>query len=104
MEDYLQAFDLFCLPSHFEGLSICAVEAQAAGLRCLVSDTLAEETKVTSLVEFLPLTEEVWADVLAETKASAGRAWYDDMIAVQGYDIRSAAGKLTAVYTGGRKD
>ncbi len=100
VEDYLQAFDLFCLPSHFEGLSICAVEAQAAGLRCLVSDTLAEETKITGLVEFLPLMEEVWTDALAGVKASTGRAWYDDMIAAQGYDIKSAAGKLTAIYKG----
>lgn len=100
VEDYLQAFDIFCLPSHFEGLSICAVEAQAAGLKCYLSDTLAEETRITGLVDFLPLTEEVWADVLAESKVSAGRAWYDDMIAAQGYDIRSAAGKLTAIYRG----
>lgn len=102
VEDYLQAFDIFCLPSRFEGLSICAVEAQAAGLNCYLTDTLAEETRITDLVEFLPLAEEVWVDVLAGAKASADRVWYDDMIAAQGYDIRSAVGKLTAIY--GRKE
>lgn len=98
VEDYLQAFDLFCLPSHFEGLSICAVEAQAAGLRCLVSDTLAEETKITGLVEFLPLMEEVWTDVLAETRIDKDRKWYDHEIAAHGYDIKSAAVKLMGLY------
>lgn len=98
VEDYLQAFDVFCLPSRFEGLSICAVEAQAAGLDCYLSDTLAEETKITDLVEFLPMKEEVWTDMLAGCKASTDRAWYDDIIAGHGYDIRSAAEKLTGIY------
>lgn len=100
VEDYLQAFDLFCLPSHFEGLSICAVEAQAAGLNCYLSDTLAEETRITDLAAFLPLTEEIWVEALAGAKMSADRAWYDGIIAAQGYDIRSAAGKLMGIYGG----
>lgn len=98
VEDYLQAFDVFCLPSHFEGLSICAVEAQAAGLRCLVADTLAEETKVTSLVEFLPLKKSVWETALSKTETDKNRKWHDDEIAAQGYDIKSAAVKLMELY------
>ena len=39
----LQAFDLFIFPSLFEGLGIAAIEAQAAGLPCLLADTLPAE-------------------------------------------------------------
>ena len=78
----------------------CAVEAQAAGLNCYLSDTLAEETRITDLAAFLPLTEEIWVEALAGAKMSADRAWYDGIIAAQGYDIRSAAGKLMGIYGG----
>lgn len=98
VEDYLQAFDVFCLPSHFEGLSICAVEAQAAGLKCYVSDTLSEETKVTGLVEYLPLVESVWEKVLSEAEIDMDRKWQDDEIADHGYDIKNASKKLIELY------
>ena len=44
--DLLQAFDLFIFPSLFEGLGIAAIEAQAAGLPCLLADTLPLEACV----------------------------------------------------------
>lgn len=80
------------------GLSLCAVEAQAAGLRCLVSDSLAEETKITDRVRFLPLEEDVWESALAETETDSHRGRRDEEIAAHGYDIRSAAQKLVQVY------
>ena len=49
--------DLFLFPSLFEGLPVVLVEAQAAGLKCVVSDTITNETDVTGRVEFLGLKE-----------------------------------------------
>lgn len=100
VEDYLQVMDVFCLPSHFEGLSICAVEAQAAGLKCYVSDTLSKETRITDLVEYLPLDESIWENILIGAQRANDRKWVDDEIVRHGYDIRSAAGKLVEVYRG----
>ena len=98
VEDYLQAMDIFCLPSHFEGLSICAVEAQAAGLKCYISDTLSEETRITDLIEYLPLEEDIWATVLAEAQINTNRKWMDKEISEHGYDIKSAARNLIELY------
>ena len=41
----LGAMDLFLFPSLYEGLGLCLLEAQAAGLHCLVSDTVPDEVE-----------------------------------------------------------
>ncbi|MBO4457976.1 MAG: glycosyltransferase [Butyrivibrio sp.] len=48
--DYYQAMDYFCFPSRYEGLPGSVIEAQAAGLQCLVSDSVTHEVDVTELV------------------------------------------------------
>lgn len=51
------AMDLFLFPSLFEGLGLCLVEAQAAGLSSLVSDAVPVEVAILpQLVEFAPLS------------------------------------------------
>ena len=61
--EYYQAMDYFLFPSRYEGLPGTVVEAQAAGLQCLISDTITEEVAVTKLVSRMSLSqpEQVWA-------------------------------------------
>ena len=61
---FYQAFDAFLFPSFYEGMPGTVVEAQAAGLRSLISDTITRQVKVTDLVEFnsLSKTSKEWAD------------------------------------------
>lgn len=96
--DFLQAMDVFCLPSIFEGLPISVVEAQAAGIKCLVSDHVTEEVRITDLVKFLPLEEDCWVEELAACKADVDRDRQDKKIAEAGYDIRAAAKRLEELY------
>ena len=42
---YLQAMDLFLFPSLYEGLPVVGIEAQAAGIWVLASDTISPELK-----------------------------------------------------------
>lgn len=68
VEKLLSGFDVFVLPSHFEGLPIVGVEAQAAGLPVLFADTITKEARLTDDAWFLPIgTGDVpqWADKLA---------------------------------------
>lgn len=98
VEDYLQGMDVFCLPSRFEGLPISAVEAQASGLKCLVSDRVTKEVGITGLVKFLPLVEDIWAEELAVCRVDGGRMAQDERIKTARYDIGSAVKQLEMIY------
>ncbi len=50
-----QGMDTFFLPSKFEGLGLVCLEAQAAGLPCIVSDSVPEDVNITQKVIFVPL-------------------------------------------------
>ena len=64
---FLAAMDVFVFPSRYEGLGLALLEAQAAGLPCVVSDSVPEEAGVVpDLVHRISLAcdYEKWADVV----------------------------------------
>lgn len=65
VNNILQAFDIFIMPSLWEGLSIAAIEAQASGLPTLVSKNFSKETKISDLIAYLSLNQpEKWIDYI----------------------------------------
>ena len=59
-----QAFDVFLLPSLYEGLPVVGVEAQSTGLLCELSNDMTKETKVLDTTRFISLntSAEEWAN------------------------------------------
>ena len=93
--ELMQAMDCMLLPSHFEGLPVVAVEAQAAGLHIFAaSDGITEQTKITDLLHFLPLSAgaEKWAETILNTNLER-KDTYDEIVKA-GFELNSAAKKL----------
>jgi glycosyltransferase involved in cell wall biosynthesis len=67
----ISAMDYFVFPSRYEGLGLVVVEAQAAGLPCLISDRVPSEAIVdASLVRVLTLERSPaeWAETVLSLK------------------------------------
>lgn len=100
IDELYQAFDVFCLPSLYEGLPVVGVEAQATGLLCILSNDMTKETKVLNTTEFLSLKQEPveWADCIIETKKKFKRKNTRKEIANNNFDISVEANKLENKY------
>lgn len=97
--DLMQAMDVFLFPSLYEGLGIALIEAQAAGLPCVVSDTIPHEAYLTALVdsESLSAPAEKWAEKIL-AKRAIPRTDRRAEIAAHGFDITTEAVKLQEFY------
>ena len=97
--DFLNAFDVFFLPSRYEGMPVVGIEAQAVGLPCLMSDAVPNDTAITPLVSFFPLSAGTneWAQKLLSYEQIPKKA-YPEVIRNAGFDIFSAAENLCSWY------
>ena len=99
VNELLQAMDVFLFPSLYEGLPVSIIEAQAAGLPCLISDKVPIECKKTDLVYQLSLEDSVntWADKIHELSYVTRRDTYEE-IKQSGFDIVENAKWLENFY------
>lgn len=101
--DLMQAFDVFLFPSIYEGLPVTLVEAQAAGLHCIVSDQVTREVQITDLIEFLALNEnkDTWIERILKYE-DADRENMLEKIRQGKYDIEENARWLEEFYINGK--
>lgn len=98
--DILMLFDVLLFPSLYEGLPVSIIEAQASGVRCILSDKVAKETAITNLVEFIGLEEsiDVWRDrVLKYVNGYKRINRYSELVKA-GYDIENNVKWLEEFY------
>ena len=97
--DLLQAMDCFVFPSLYEGIPVTMVEAQAAGLPCIVSDGVPVECDKTGLVKHISLSAGAahWAEEILKTQLRARQNTREQIIQA-GYDIAANAQWLQNFY------
>ncbi len=95
----MQAMDLFLMPSTFEGLPFVLIEAQAAGLPCVISDVISRDIVLTSLVCYRRLddTHASWASAI-RSALDEPRKDRSSEVRDAGYSIKDSIRSLETIY------
>lgn len=98
--DLLQAMDIFVMPSIYEGLPVTLVEAQAAGLPIVCSDTISQMSNISNnyYVHSLDEAPKEWAKDIIERVQDFERQDTSQIIKNKGFDIIDTVNYLTSVY------
>ena len=99
--DVISAFDIFLLPSLFEGLPVVLTEAQANGLQCFVSDSITKEVDLLGNVTYVSPDDSPaeWAVIINKSFSDTDtRVVSKEEFAATGYEISSAARELQEFY------
>lgn len=99
VEELMQAMDVLVFPSHHEGLPLTIVEAQAAGLKCVVSNAVPEAADIgANLITFIDLKDEInkWVREIAKPYKRNNKL--DDHLKNSGYDITYTVKEIQNFY------
>lgn len=95
--ELMQCMDVFVFPSISEGLGIAVIEAQAAGLPCIVSDAVPQATNISNLISYKSLMDSPakWAEYI---KLTAEKHIVPQYYHKDDWDIHNIIDKLENIY------
>lgn len=95
----LSCADVFVMPSLYEGFPISLIEAQCAGLVCLVSDSVTHDAAILTTVRFIKPDPEEWTEaILNSGLLEYERISASEVVRGAGFDRVSTTGDLEAFY------
>jgi len=99
VNEYLMAMDVFVFPSKFEGFGMAVLEAEAAGLPIVMSDSIPNDVDLIDGIRRLPLTAtpSIWAMEI-NSIANLTREECNKIIADSEYNIHNAVVRLSNIY------
>ena len=99
VNEWYSVFDVFVMTSLYEGLPVVTIEAQAADLPCVLSDTITPEVGITENVVYPGLNDSaaVWAKAILDFKPKA-RVSRAAELQRSGYDITAEAERMQNLY------
>lgn len=104
VEIFMRMFDLFLLPSLFEGLPVVGIEAQAAGVPCVFSDAIDRTVNLLkNNCTFLPIDQgvECWVKEIAYRRNCDEDICSEEIFNVmreRGYELLGVVEKLCKIY------
>ena len=102
IKQFYNAFDVFILPSLYEGMPVVGVEAQCCGLPVFFSKNVTDETTVCDLAHYIDLkvSPKEWADEIIDVAKQniPNRKSYAKEAKENGFDSESEAMRLQAFY------
>ena len=100
VHEILNALDVFLLPSRYEGLGIVAIEAQANGLPCIVSNAVPDECNISSSFIRIDNCDDVnsWSENIKRYNIRNRDAY--KQCTLSGYDICNTVNILKKIYMG----
>lgn len=101
--DLLHIMDVLLMPSLFEGNPVSLIEAQAAGIPCVISDIITDKIDMgLNLISKVSLssTSETWADAILKASKSIRPIKEQVIIGLRdnGYDINETVKLLMDIY------
>ncbi|MBP5403850.1 MAG: glycosyltransferase [Elusimicrobiaceae bacterium] len=98
VEQLYQAFDCFVFPSLHEGLGIVAIEAQAAGLPCILADTLPQEAFICNYKKMALGYAKEWAQAIVTCTEDFKRTDTSAQIKAAGFSAQAIAKQMQDFY------
>ena len=99
VNEYMMALDVMVFPSLFEGFPVTIIEAQAAGLYTVFSDTITTQVNLTDFVVPMSLedNESVWAEKALQKKMYDRRLG-NEIIAKSEFNMKTSIKTLERLY------
>ena len=100
VNELTQAMDLFLMPSFYEGFPVTAVEAQAAGLPCVLSSSITDEASILDETVYVDLNQSAayWAEQALKCIGKSDRKNSYETLKNKGFDITDMAKSLENIY------
>ena len=97
----LGAMDCFVFPSLYEGLGLALIEAQAAGLPCIISSVVPLSADLSAeLIQRLELSSgaDVWRNAILDLQRVGRTGSMAEVVARSPFSITYSAGRLASLY------
>lgn len=103
INEIYSAMDLLVMPSRYEGLPLTLVEAQAANLKCFISNRITDEVDISKSIEYFDIDEydNLVNKINEFTKESIKRddLGYFDLVKKSKFNIENSVDKLNRLYS-----
>ena len=98
----MNCFDVFVMPSFYEGFPMTIIEALATGINCVVSENISKEVDIIEdSIEFIPLEKDysIWTKaILEKSKKKENRIIRKKQLGKNGFSVQHSVNVLSSIY------